>query len=158
MTVFSFFLFILSFCHFRAASAAYGGSQARGLIRGVAAGLRQSHSNSRSKPRCDLHHSSQQRQILNPLNEASDQTCNLMVPSWICFRCATTGIPWLFFYFWTNNFVHLFLFCWAIFLPCPWHAEVPGPGIEPMPQWRPKPLQWQHWILNPLHCKGTPTE
>ena len=30
--------------------AAYGGSQARGPIRAVASGLRQSHSNSRSKP------------------------------------------------------------------------------------------------------------
>ena len=32
---------------------------------------------------CDLHHSSQQYQILNPLSEARDRTCNLMVPSWI---------------------------------------------------------------------------
>ena len=30
---------------------------------------------------CDLHHSSQQRWILNPLSEARDQTCNLMVPA-----------------------------------------------------------------------------
>ena len=34
----------------RSASAAYGGSQARGLIRAVAAGLRHSHSNSGSEP------------------------------------------------------------------------------------------------------------
>ena len=34
---------------------------------------------------CDLHHSSPQRRILNPLSEARDQTYNLMVPSWICF-------------------------------------------------------------------------
>ena len=40
---------------------------------------------------CDLHHSSQQRQILNPLSEARDRTDNLMVPSWIHFCCATTG-------------------------------------------------------------------
>jgi len=32
---------------------------------------------------CDLHHSSQQRQIPNPLSEARDQTRNLMVPSQI---------------------------------------------------------------------------
>ena len=32
---------------------------------------------------CDLHPSSQQRQILNPLNKARDGTQNLMVPSWI---------------------------------------------------------------------------
>ena len=42
---------------------------------------------------CDLHHSSQQRQILNPLNEARDRTRNLMVPTQICFRCTTTGTP-----------------------------------------------------------------
>ena len=34
----------------RAAPAAYGGSQARGLIRAVAASLRHSHSNARSEP------------------------------------------------------------------------------------------------------------
>ena len=32
----------------------------------------------------DLHHSSQQHQILNPLSKARDRTHNLMVPSWIC--------------------------------------------------------------------------
>ena len=30
---------------------------------------------------CNLHHSSQQRQILNPLSKARDRTRNLMVPS-----------------------------------------------------------------------------
>ena len=34
---------------------------------------------------CDLHHSSQQRQILSPLSEAMDRTLNLMDPSRICF-------------------------------------------------------------------------
>ena len=37
------------------------------------------------------HHSSRPRRILNPLNEARDRTCNIMVPSWIHFCCATTG-------------------------------------------------------------------
>ena len=32
---------------------------------------------------CDLYHSSRQRRIPNPLNEARDQTRNLMVPSQI---------------------------------------------------------------------------
>ena len=41
----------------------------------------------------DLHHSSWQHRILNPLREAMDQTHYLMVPSWICFHCATMGIP-----------------------------------------------------------------
>ena len=45
---FFFFFFFWSF--FRAAPMAYGGSHARGLIRAVAAGLCQSHSNTRSEP------------------------------------------------------------------------------------------------------------
>ena len=42
---------------------------------------------------CDLHHSSQQHEILNPLSKARDWTSNLSVPSWICFRCTMTGTP-----------------------------------------------------------------
>ena len=38
------------FLFFRAAPAAYGSSRARGLIGAIAAGLRHSHSNARSKP------------------------------------------------------------------------------------------------------------
>ena len=34
---------------------------------------------------CELHHSSRQSWILNPLGEARDQTHNLVVPSQICF-------------------------------------------------------------------------
>uniref|UniRef100_A0A8D1ANJ4 Sorting nexin 3 n=1 Tax=Sus scrofa TaxID=9823 RepID=A0A8D1ANJ4_PIG len=41
----------------------------------------------------DLHHSSRQRQILNPLSKARDRTCNLMVPSRIRFHCAKMGTP-----------------------------------------------------------------
>ena len=52
--VFLFIYLILFFCLFvfsKAASVAYGGSQARGLIGNVAFSLRHSHSNARSKPR-----------------------------------------------------------------------------------------------------------
>jgi len=42
---------------------------------------------------CDLHHSSLQHQIVNPLSEARDWTRNLMVPNWIRFRCTTVGTP-----------------------------------------------------------------
>ena len=42
---------------------------------------------------CDLHHSSRQRWILNPLSKARGRIWNLMLPSWICFRCATMGTP-----------------------------------------------------------------
>ena len=45
---------------------------------------------------CDLHHSSQQHWILNPLREVRDRTHNLMVTSWICFRWDTTGTPYCF--------------------------------------------------------------
>ena len=44
----------------------------------------------------DLHHSSRQRQIANPLIEARDRTCILMDTSHIRFRCATTGTPHFF--------------------------------------------------------------
>ena len=47
----NFYLFLLFFLLFRAASAAYGSSQARGPIGAAAAGLYQSHSNAGSKPR-----------------------------------------------------------------------------------------------------------
>ena len=40
---------------------------------------------------CDLHHSSRQCQILNPLREVRDRTQNLVVLSQICFYCATMG-------------------------------------------------------------------
>ena len=42
---------------------------------------------------CDLHHRSQQCQLLNPLSEARDRTLNFMVPSQIRFCCATMGTP-----------------------------------------------------------------
>jgi len=48
------------------------------------------------------------------------------------------------------------LFSFSHFWPCPLHVEVPGPGIQPTPQQWPKPLWWQHWILNLLHHKRTP--
>ena len=49
--------------------------------------------------------------------------------------------------------VPLFLF---LFWPCPWHVEIPGPGIGPTPQHQSEPLQQQHQILNPLSHKRTP--
>ena len=48
---------------------------------------------------CELHHSSLQCWILNPLNKARDWACNLTVPSWICFYCATTGTPIIITYY-----------------------------------------------------------
>ena len=48
--IFFFFFCLLSFFFLRAAPEAYGRSQARGLIRAVAAGLHHSHSHSASEP------------------------------------------------------------------------------------------------------------
>ena len=59
--LFFFFVFLLFLW---ATSAAYGGSQARGLIRAVATGLRQSHSNGGSEPR--LQPTPQLMAILDP--------------------------------------------------------------------------------------------
>ena len=41
----------------------------------------------------DLHHSSQECQILNPLSKAGDRIHMLMDTSWINFHRATTGTP-----------------------------------------------------------------
>ena len=62
---------------------AYGSSQARDQIRATAAGLGQSHSDTRSKPH--LHRSLHQCWIPNPLSKARDQTCILMDTSWVHF-------------------------------------------------------------------------
>ena len=42
---------------------------------------------------CNLHHSSWQHWILNPLSEAGDQTRILVDTSWIRFPCTTMGTP-----------------------------------------------------------------
>ena len=42
---------------------------------------------------CDLHHSSHQCQILNPLSKARDQTCVLMDPGRVRYLQATAGTP-----------------------------------------------------------------
>ena len=104
----SIMLYIFFFwSFFRVAPMAHGGSQARGRIRVVAAGLRQSYSNARSEP-C-LRPTPQQRQILNPLGKARDRTCVFMDAGQIHFGCATTATPFFFL------FLFLFLSCY-IFL------------------------------------------
>ena len=81
------FFFLL----FRSTPATYRGSQARDPIRATAAGLCHSHSNAGSE--LHLWPTPQQCQILKPLSEARDRTCNLMVPSKIRFHWATMGTP-----------------------------------------------------------------
>ena len=92
---FFFFSFnLLSFVFSRATLAAHGGSQARGLMGAAAASLHHNHTATQDQSLiCDLHHSSRQRWILNPLSEPRDQTQNLMFPSRIHFRCTTIGTP-----------------------------------------------------------------
>ena len=74
----SFLPFFFFFVFSRATLEAYGGSQARGPIAAVAACLHPATATSDPSRVCDLHHSSQQCQILNPLNRARDGTHVLM--------------------------------------------------------------------------------
>ena len=60
--LFFFFFYFCSF-FFRAAPAAYGSSQAKGLIGTITAGLCHSHSNARSEPQLQPTPQPQQRQI-----------------------------------------------------------------------------------------------
>ena len=81
---------IFFFCLFRVAPAAYGGSQARGLIRAVAASLHHSHSHARSEPTPQL----MAMLILNPLIKARDRTCILMDASQLCDLELITHLLW----------------------------------------------------------------
>ena len=81
------------FCLFRAAPMAFGGSQARGLIRAVAASLLQSPSNTRSELRLRPTPQLMAMPDPKPLIEARHGTRNLMVPSQIRFCFTTTVTP-----------------------------------------------------------------
>ena len=71
------FLFV-GFGLFRVAPAAYGSFLARGQIRAVAAAYTTATATLGPRRVFNLHHNSQQHQILNPLSEARDQTHVLM--------------------------------------------------------------------------------
>ena len=83
-----FFFFFCLF--FRAAPAAYGGSQARGRIGAVAAGLYHSHSNARSKP-C-LQPTLQLRGTMGSLTHWARPGIKL-VTSWFLVRFVS-AVPW----------------------------------------------------------------
>ena len=70
--------FFFFFCLFRAASVAYGGSQARSWIGATASGYTTATAKHDPSWVCNPHRSSQQCQILNPLSEARDRTWVLM--------------------------------------------------------------------------------
>ena len=72
---------------------AHGRSQASGQIGAVAAGLQHSHSNTGS----ELHHSSWQCQILNPLSKTRDWTCVFMDTSQVHYCWAMVRMPYLIF-------------------------------------------------------------
>ena len=79
---FSFFFFSFPFLHFLGLlPRAYGGSQARGRIRAESPAYTRATATKDLSHICNLHHSSQQHQLLNLLSKARDQTRNLMVPS-----------------------------------------------------------------------------
>ena len=92
------FIFFFFFCLFRATLAAHGCSRLGveselQLLSYIIATATQDPSCI-----CDLHHSSRQSRILNPLRKARDRTRNLMVPVQILFCCATRGTPYKFIF------------------------------------------------------------
>ena len=93
---FSFlFFFLFFFLLFKAAPVAYGSSSARGLIRAVTTAYATATAMPDPSHVCNLHHSSRQCRILNPLSEARDRNCIFLDTSqfpyhWITFytqRC-----------------------------------------------------------------------
>ena len=74
---------ILFFCLFafsRAAPGACGSSQARGVMGAVPPAYTTATATRHPSRVCNLHHSSWQHHILNPLSKARDRTHHLMVP------------------------------------------------------------------------------
>ena len=108
----NYFFFFFFFLLFRASHTAHGGSQARGRIRAAAASY--SHSTTDPSSFCDLHHSSWQHWTLNPLSKARDLTCNLMVPSQICFNWATMGTPQITFSYETGFYTLVNIQHWSL--------------------------------------------
>ena len=79
--MFFFFFFFVFLLFLWATPSAYGGSQARGRIGAVAAGLHQSHSNAGSEPRLQPTPQLTATPDRNPPSKGRDRTRNLMVPS-----------------------------------------------------------------------------
>ena len=131
--------YFLPFCLFKAAPAAYWGSQVRGRIGAVADDLCHSHSQAGS----DLHHRSQQCQILNPLIEAKMEPAT----SWFLvdlFPLSHDGNSLLLFFkvFWSFHFFYSHIFCLSF------------PFLPPAPSWRLLTvfvwlfiLRWGSWML-----------
>ena len=73
--------------------------------------------------------------LINTLDSSTIQIKNILFASYINRSLITAAVCFFFFFF---------FFC----CPRPWHAKFPGPGIEPVPQQQPEPLQRQRQILN----------
>ena len=86
-----YLIFYLILLLFRATPAAYGSSQARGRIGAAAASL--CHSNAGSEPVWNLHHSSWQCWIPNPLSKARDRIHILLDINQTHFCCTTAETP-----------------------------------------------------------------
>ena len=114
---------------FRAASVAYGGSRPRDRIRAYATAT----ATQDASRECDLHHSSWQCRILNPLSEARDGTCILVVTSQAHKPLSHKGKSLNILYF-IYLFYFYFLFSFFVFLPflgpLSWHMEVPRLGVQ----------------------------
>ena len=85
------FLFLLFFLLSRTVHVAHGSSQARGGIRATAASYATATAMRDPSRVWDLHHSSKQLWILNPLGEAGDRACILMDTSQVLYHWATMG-------------------------------------------------------------------
>ena len=137
---FHLFIYFLIFCLFTATPAAYGSSQARGRTGAVAAAYTAATAMWYQSHVCDLHHSSWQWGIFNPLSEARDRTHVLLhtaEPQW--------ELPTFYFisttFFWGGG--------------TPKACEVARLGIKPVPQLEPKLQRQRCWILNLLSHMGT---
>ena len=72
---------------------------------------------------CNLHHSSQQPRIPDPLSEARDQTHILTDASQVCFCCTTKRN--------SQDYFLMLIFFSFIFLATLRHMELPGQGSDP---------------------------
>ena len=144
----SFLSSFLSF-FFKAASVASGSSQAKGAIRATASCLH--HSNSKPDPShiYDLHHSSWQRRILNPLSRARDRIHILMDTGWVLNLLSTTGTPEI--YFLTvleagslkSGFQQGQLLVRTFFLACRWPpSHLSSHCLSSVYKWR----ESKHWL------------
>ena len=96
-------------------------------------------------PICDLHHSSWQHQILNPLSETRDWTHNLMVPSWIRFSCTMIRTP-------CSPYCHLLLNspAWVLYVVEEVSQEDKGGNTGPLEA---EPLEIPHHFCDTLGSK-----